>query len=278
MSIYVTDGSFEGLLCAIFASYRAPAPTAIVEAAVYQASLLDENIEVTTEDDIALRVLKGIDAVSDGQAGRLCLKIFLSELDDANLLVYRLIRKLMRVKHADFLKNYADDDVLRAAQIRKMMGREIHRMHAFVRFQKARDGVYYALIDPDFDVVPLLDDHFVRRFADMSWRIFDVRRQYGIAYDGQAVHLIDSLGDIIDPTRAQLDDARLDEQEKAFQGLWKVYFDSVNIKARHNEKHHLRQLPKRYWKYLSEKQPLKPEELMEIDLRSQRGDRTRSKS
>lgn len=267
MSIYVTDGSFDGLLCAVFASYRAAAPTAIVDAAVYQTSLLDEIVEVTTDGDIAVRVINGIDAVSNGQAGRLCLKIFLSELDDANLLVYRLIRKLMRVKHADFLKNYADDDVLRAAQIRKMMGREIHRMHAFVRFQKARDGVYYALIDPDFDVVPLLDDHFVRRFADMSWRIFDVRRQYGIAYDGEAVSLIHSLGDIIDPTRAQLDEARLDAQEKAFQGLWKVYFDAVNIKARNNEKHHLRQLPKRYWKYLSEKQPHRPEELVEVNLR-----------
>lgn len=267
MSIYVTDGSFEGVLCAIYASYRAPAPTAIVDAAIYQTSLLDEVIEITTDEEIAQRVIKGIDAVSDGRAGRLCLMIFLSELDDANLLVYRLVRKLMWVKNADFLKNYADDDVLRAAQIRKMMGREIHRMHAFVRFQKASDGIYYALIDPDFDVIPLLDDHFVRRFADMSWRIFDVRRQYGIAYDGKAVSLIDSLDGIIDPVLAQLDETILDEQEKAFQALWKVYFDSVNIKARNNKKHHLRQLPKRYWKYLSEKQPLKTEELAGINLR-----------
>ncbi|HIZ51734.1 MAG TPA: DUF4130 domain-containing protein, partial [Candidatus Pseudomonas excrementavium] len=64
--------------------------------------------------------------------------------------------------------------------------------------------------------------------------------------------------------------AMLDEQEKAFQGLWKVYFDSVNIKARNNEKHHVRQLPKRYWKYLSEKQPLRAEQLEEINLRRAR--------
>lgn len=267
MSIYVTDGSFEGLLCAVFTSYRAPAPTAIVDAAVYQSSLLDEILDIPTDDAIALRVLKGIDAASDGKAGRLCLMIFLSEFDDANLLIYRLVRKIMQVKSAAFLGNYADRDVLRAAQIRKMMGREIHRMHAFIRFQKARDGAYYALIDPDFDVVPLLDDHFARRFADMHWHIFDVRRQYGIACDGYSVRLIDSLAGIIDDTRAQLHDAVLDEQEKAFQGLWKVYFDSVNIKARNNEKHHLRQLPRRYWKYLSEKQPRRTEQLGEINLR-----------
>ena len=266
MAIYVTDGSFESLLCAIFASYRGPAPTAIVDAAVYQTNLFDNLIEIPTDEAIALRVLKGIDAATAGQAGRLCLMIFLSELDDANLLVYRLIKKTMRVRNADFLGNYADD-VLRAAQIRKMMGREIHRMHAFIRFQKANDGAYYALIDPDFDVVPLLDDHFVRRFADMRWHIYDVRRKYGIAYDGDAVRLIDSLDGLIDEARAQLEDTVLDEQEMAFQNLWKVYFDSVNIKARNNQKHHLRQLPKRYWKYLSEKQPGRPGQRVDINLR-----------
>lgn len=272
MSIYVTDGSFEGLLCAVFASYRGPLPTAIVDEAVYQTSLLDEIVEVHTEPGIAQRVLHGIDGVSDGQAGRLCLLVFLSEFDDANLLVWRLIRKLMRVKNADFLKNYADADVLRAAQIRKMMGREIHRMHAFVRFQKTQHGIYYALIDPDFDVVPLLDDHFVRRFADMCWCIFDVRRHYGIAYDGASVRPIDSLDGVIDPVRAQLADRILAADEKAFQGLWQTYFDAVNIKARHNRKHHLRQLPKRYWKYLSEKQPLKAKELVNLDLRGKARD------
>lgn len=267
MSIYVTDGSFEGLLCAVFTSYHAPAPTAIVDAAVYQASLLDEILHVRTDDSIALRVIKGIDAASGGQASRLCLMIFLSEFDDANMLVYRLIRKIMRVQRADFLGNYADTDVLRAAQIRKMVAREIHRMHAFIRFQKAQNGSWYALIDPDFDVVPLLDDHFVRRFADMHWHIFDVRRRYGIAYDGQTVRLIDSLDDLIDNSRPQLDDAALDEQEKAFQSLWQLYFEAVNIKARNNHKHHLRQLPRRYWKYLSEKQPLRPGQRTDINLR-----------
>lgn len=270
MSIYVTDGSFDGLLCAVFASYSGPMPTAIVDAAVYQTNLFDNIIEIPTDEEIALRVLKGIDAVSDDKASRLCLMIFLSEFDDANLLVWRLIRKLMRVKSAGFLGNYADSDVLRAAQIRKMMSREIHRMHAFIRFQKAHDGAYYALIDPDFDVVPLLDDHFVRRFADMRWHIFDVRRQYGIACDGVTVRLIASLDGLLDTRRAQLNEAMLDEQEQAFQGLWKTYFDSVNIKARANRKHHLRQLPKRYWKYLSEKRPRKGAQPVDIDLRSWR--------
>ena len=37
--------------------------------------------------------------------------------------------------------------------------------------------------------------------------------------------------------------------------MWKDYFDSTNIKERKNMKLHIRHVPKRYWKYLSEKQP-----------------------
>ena len=101
MAIYLTDGSFEALLCAVYATYRSPAPVAIVDRSAYQASLLDDTVEVTTDPGIARRVLEGIDNVSDGQAGRLCLMVSLSGFADAPLLVCRVIRKRTRVRQAD---------------------------------------------------------------------------------------------------------------------------------------------------------------------------------
>src|SRR5690606_29319834 len=163
MGVYLTDGSFEGLLCAVYASYRGPAPAAIVDRSMYQASLLDVCVEVSADPDIARRVLEGIDNVSDGQAGRLCLMIFLSEFADAPLLCVRLAHYLMRVRQPDYLKSYAASVVMRAAQIRKMMDREILRLHPFVRFQQGHHGFWYALVDHCFDVLTLLDYHFVRR-------------------------------------------------------------------------------------------------------------------
>jgi probable DNA metabolism protein len=49
-----------------------------------------------------------------------------------------------------------------------------------------------------------------------------------------------------------------DEKESLYQELWKQYFDSVDIKARRNMKLHIQHVPKRYWKYLVEKQPSEP--------------------
>jgi probable DNA metabolism protein len=42
-------------------------------------------------------------------------------------------------------------------------------------------------------------------------------------------------------------------EDEKYQSLWRNYFESVNITQRNNPKAHLRQLPRRYWKYLPEK-------------------------
>ena len=52
----------------------------------------------------------------------------------------------------------------------------------------------------------------------------------------------------------KLDENLMAEDEKLYQELWKGYFKSMTIKERINLKLHRQHLPKRYWKYLTEKQ------------------------
>lgn len=267
MNVYLTDGSFDGLLCAIFASYSHPHPSAIAHRDHYQANIFDAPLTINTDADIVARVLKGIGDVGGPRAIKWCYKTFLSELEDANLLIWRVVRLLMHTRDGDILSNYGNTDILRLRQIVKMMDREIHRMHAFVRFQEAASGRYYAIIEPDFDVLPLLDDHFQHRFADMEWTIFDARRGYGLAFDKNACSFVDNIDEILNAELGQLDERHLADHEKAFQGLWHTYFSSVNIRARKNIKHHERQLPRRYWKYLSEKMTVKPDVPEDFSLR-----------
>jgi len=42
--------------------------------------------------------------------------------------------------------------------------------------------------------------------------------------------------------------------EQLCQTLWKRYYEAVNIPHRNNPRLHVRQLPRRFWKYLPEKQ------------------------
>ncbi|HSJ69893.1 MAG TPA: DUF4130 domain-containing protein, partial [Anditalea sp.] len=92
-----------------------------------------------------------------------------------------------------------------------------------------------------------------KRYADQRWLIFDTKRNYGIFYDLHRVITVEAhqSEQSNSPSLMQLE---WDETEKEFQNLWKNYFKSTNIASRKNPKLHLQHVPKRYWKYLIEKQ------------------------
>src|SRR5690606_32219565 len=123
-----------------------------------------------------------------------------------------------------------------------------------VRFSKDRNNLYLAQIEPDYNVLPLVSEFFRKRFADQAWLIFDVKRSYGIHYDLRTVQEVAlDLAEVGDLETDALNLA-LDEGDANYQALWKRYFQSTTIPARKNIKLHLRHVPKRYWKYLPEKQ------------------------
>jgi len=253
--VLIYDGSYEGLLSCIFAVFKERiAPVAISTEENHQFTLLDTPRRIATSEDLAARVLKGIDERTSGSASALTYKIFLSELPLSEMLVYQVGQAIIQHGDARILENFANPFILKAAQIEKMIHREVHRMHAFVRFQKSCDGLFYSAIDPDFNVLPLIGDHFERRYADQQWLIFDTKRHYGLHYDQKKMSFVSPDDPVFARSPSALqDDSFQDEREKEYQALWKNYFQAVNIRERKNNKLHLRHMPRRYWKYLTEK-------------------------
>ena len=200
--------------------------------------------------DKAKRVWNGVQRKSNTAIKNIYFA-YQSETKGIELLLYRYIRKLFSNEqsvHTD----YSDGVVLKISQLARSVGREKHRMEAFVRFQLTKDGIYFANIEPDFDVLPLISKHFRSRYADQHWLIYDVKRRYGIFYDLQKVEIISlDLQEVYANGIRKSDKFRDDEY--GYQELWNNYFKSTHIKSRINKKLHRQHVPKRYWKYLSEK-------------------------
>ena len=113
--------------------------------------------------------------------------------------------------------------------------------------------MFYASIEPDFNVLPLISKHFKNRYADQQWIIYDLKRKYGLYYDLDTVAEITlDFADEIDCKTPQA--IVMDEKEELYRVLWKDYFKSANIVSRKNTRLHVKHVPKRYWKYLTEKQ------------------------
>ncbi|MEM9920185.1 MAG: TIGR03915 family putative DNA repair protein [Bacteroidota bacterium] len=246
------DGSYEGLLSAIFESYRLKLNVErILPEEEWQNNFFEQPTYVATNESWAKRVVVGIRKRCSARTVTLLSECFLSELPDISMLIFDFVKKAM-ASPIDVTDNYGDDTVLKLHQTKKKIGREVHRMHAFIRFQRTRDDIYYAVIEPDFNVLPLLPDHFEKRYPAQKWLIYDSQRRYGIYYDEHKTEYITFEDDFRLKFR-QLNNQLLDEAEPDYQILWKSYFDSVNIPERRNVKLHLQHVPRRYWKYLSEK-------------------------
>lgn len=249
--ILTYDGSFNGFLTAVFMVYEEKITVSGIQRhGKVQNALFADNERVYTNTEKAKRVWRGIQAKN-----QLALKniyfAFLSEKKGIELKLLHYIQKMF-VDKASVHIDFSDAEVLKISQLSKSVGREKHRMEAFVRFQLTKDGIFFANIAPDFNVLPLISKHFRNRHADQEWIIYDIKRKYGLYYNGTAMELI-SLDKAEVYTNSIRKSDRFLEEEYDYQTLWNNYFKSTNIKSRINKKLHTQHVPKRYWKYLSEK-------------------------
>lgn len=263
-SIVLYEPSFEGWLSAVFYIYanRLQDDEALQLTAqdCYVPSLIAEATSVATDEDKAERVLTKLNKLLGRSGMRNILWGFLSEKDNIGTTLFQVVKYAIDYPSRPIMEDLGNLNVLELVQTVKSVGREKHRMEAFVRFEHTTDDIYFARVEPDFNVLPLIGEHFRQRYQDQHWAIYDLTRNYGIYYDKSqstpkrpaALQTITDLDDAVLRNPASIHSP----DEQRYQRFWQGYFTNVNIKERKNPRLHKQYLPQRYWKYLSEKQVL----------------------
>ena len=252
MQLIVYDGSFEGFLSAVFDIYEHRYDhVEFSKDENYQRILFGTAYIVTTDEAKTKRVWQGLKQKLSAEALANVYKAFLSEKKDIEVILLYYIRYVF-ASNTSIEEDMSHEAVLTVTQTARMVHREKHRMEAFIRFQLTRDELYYAIIEPDFDVVPLIKKHFTDRYADQAWLIYDSKRKYGLYYDKQKVEIV-SMSFEENNNSGKNIRSIYNEKEELYQKLWRQYFTSVNITARKNTKLHIQHMPRRYWKFLTEK-------------------------
>ena len=252
-TILIYDGSFDGFLSCVFFIYNHKITNPIIrKESKNNHQLFTITEDIITDKNNALRVWKGFLSKTSRLQQQDFFKAFLSEIKGVENTLLSYIQNIFAKEKKTGI-DFSNKDILKINQVAKMVGREKHRMEAFVRFQLTKDAIYTATVEPDFNVLPLIIPHFKDRYADQKWIIYDIKRNYGIYYNIKTVETI--VIDNLFKTKFKLSPDLLLPEEKDFQKLWGTYFNSVTIKSRKNDKLHKQHLPKRYWKYLIEKRP-----------------------
>ena len=255
MIIFTYDHTFDGLLTCLFDAYnRKTFPDLLLKEGEPLPLFYDEVTNIITSEEKHTRVWRGLQKkLSPGALSNLTYG-WLSEIPGIDMLLLRYMKKVFD-SPTSIETNFADPDVLELSKVWKKVNWERLRILQFVRFQKAADGTFFAAIEPQHNALPLTISHFKDRFADQSWLIYDIKRQYGYYYDLKTVQEV-----TFDNTEqshlvtGMLHESLMDKDEKTFQQLWKTYFKSICIKERLNPRKHKQDMPVRYWKHLTEKQ------------------------
>jgi probable DNA metabolism protein len=154
-------------------------------------------------------------------------------------LLYRIAWRIAQgEKH--LLARLTDGDVRRAYEQAKAVGRDTHKLNAFVRFREipGETDAFIAWFEPEHHIVDRVAPFFARRFAGMRWAILTPYRS--VAWDGNAL----GFGPGAQRSDAPDDDARED--------LWRTYYAHIFNPARLNPRMMRQEMPQKYWKHLPE--------------------------
>ncbi len=156
-------------------------------------------------------------------------------------LMYRLLWRVVTENHA-LLEDAADPLVRRAQELAKAVRRDLHKMHAFVRFRevKGTDDTprFVAWFEPEHLSLEAGARFFVKRFGSMHWMI--VTPDGAAVWDQQSLQIIDA------PARDTL------PRGDSLDPLWRTYYRSICNVARIKPHAMQREMPQKYWKNLPE--------------------------
>ncbi|RAZ91364.1 uracil-DNA glycosylase [Mesorhizobium hawassense] len=154
-------------------------------------------------------------------------------------LLYRLLWRLR--SEPKLLSIASDPDIRRLEAMEKAVGRDIHKMRAFVRFRKIGEGEddrYVAWFEPEHFIVERNADFFARRYTGMRWTILTPHASAD--WDGERL--------AIGPGAGKRDAPAEDDAET----LWRTYFENIFNPARLKVKAMQKEMPKKYWRNLPE--------------------------
>ncbi|WP_339826593.1 UdgX family uracil-DNA binding protein [uncultured Parasphingorhabdus sp.] len=153
---------------------------------------------------------------------------------------YRLLYRAQSVPSLH--RNPADADMLKLNRYAKAIRRDIHKMHAFVRFRKigATEGreQFVAWFEPDHHITEAVAPFFRNRFTGMDWLI--VTPEASIAWDGEKL--------AVGPGGCK-DDV---PQEDVVEAEWRTYYANIFNPARVKISAMKSEMPMKYWKNLPE--------------------------
>ena len=249
MTTWLYDGTFDGFLSCVFDMYWQRKMTIrIRKEQEHIRGVYEDVMFMPTIIANADRVWAGLSKKADTEQLQQFFACYLSELpaEEDNMVGY--IRYIF-----DSVLPVADNSyIMHVDQLSRKVYKEKHRMESLVSFQLTKDNIYYAIISPDYNVLPLMVRHFREHYADQYWLIYDQRRRFGIYYNLQNVETVRLQFNPNFDARYHNSGNTWTPEDELYQQVWKACNKGAITVNGNDQRLQLQHMPRRYWKYLAE--------------------------
>ena len=241
MITYEYDGSFEGLMCCVFESYDAKEEPELIFGPEEHQTMLFPAKRIETDAGKAARVLRSIPKKMGRDALDFVRRGWLTCLAEKELHILRFLRRGFACGPR-VMRMLSDDAVHALFKAVQFLGHEAHLLTGFIRFS-VHDGVLAAKITPKNYVLPILAPHFRGRYPNERFVIYDKTHEMALLYENGQTRIM-GVESFSLPAP--------DEEELKFRRLWKLFYDTIAVEGRENEKCRMTHMPKRYWENMTE--------------------------
>jgi len=244
--IYLHDGTFEGVLTGIYTMFHSKSKVGegkLLPYQYHQSDIFELTLPVASDSEKAYKVAHSIHQTFGKETFERVFYAFLSEEESYGTTVFNFLKKAYKIGPGA-IEALGDPDVLKLNQLYTKVSREAHLMLGLLRFSELKSGIYYAQYEPTYHLTMIIAEHFSKRLGDQTWVIHDTKRHFGAFFDQNEYYFSP-----ID----QFEDLEVSKKEAGFQAMWRTYVEHISIEARKNPKCQMNHMPKKYWKFLTEK-------------------------
>jgi len=220
--------------------YQKELPSAIFTHGETQETLFPVK-EIKTDNERALKVELSVSRSISNEALRLVTLCYYSTMENRETAILNFLR-LGYKTGAPVTDMLANDTVRAVTKTARNVSRESNYYREFLRFSDY-NGVLVAVIEPKNFVLPMIIDHYRDRLPSEKFLIYDESHKHAVFYyNGESV--IMPLESIEIPEACA--------REDKYRALWKTFYDTIAIEGRINLKLRMNNMPKRYWKHMTE--------------------------
>ena len=241
---FTYDGSLAGFYCCVHESvYEKQLPLAICADGDEAPMLLQKR--VPTDAEKAVRVRNAVATKIGARTLELVESVYLTHLQNKELHMLRFLLRGFR-EGGQITQMLSDPDIAALLAAEKHLGRERHLLLGFIRFSDY-DGKLVATIKPKNFVLPAIRGHFVGRFPNEDFLIYDRTHKAALLYENKKSRIL-----FIE----ELPAFEVSPEEERYRALWKQFYHTLAIEERYNPICRRTHMPKRYWSEMTEMREL----------------------